>query len=124
MIEEVRSGARQEGSLTRRWYSSSEFDLYVWRESTHEIVQFQLYWKRPAKIHDADHIPEEAITWSREIGLQQAQVGEAGRYKAPVLIEHSEVEFAEIVAAFESDALPSNYPDIRFVLAKMAGQVR
>jgi len=121
MIEEVPSGARREGPLARRWYSSSHFDLYVWRESTHEIVQFQLFWKRPAKLHDEDHIPEEAITWSRDVGFQQAQVAEAGRYKAPVLNEHFGMELSELLEAFEQDAMPSNYPDVVFVMAKITG---
>ena len=120
-MEEVLGGARRDGLLARRWYSSNDFDLYVWRESTHEIVQFQLFWKRPTKIHDADHIPEEAVTWTRDTGIVRAQVAEAGRYKAPILIgtAGAGVAIDELVEAFIMDTDSSNYPGIQFVMAKL-----
>lgn len=121
MLEEITSGARREGTLSRRWYTDAHFDLYVWRESVHAIVQFQLVWKRPPKIHDSDHIPEEAVTWSRDGGIQQAQVGEAGRYRAPVLTEHSGIDLTEMVEALKQHAVPSNYPDVHFVMTKILG---
>ncbi len=120
MFDEVVSGARREGPLARRWYTDPHFDLYVWRESAHEIVQFQLFWKRPAKIHDTDHIPEEAVTWSRDCGLQQARVAEAGRYRAPILNEHSGIDLTEMIEAFKQHAVPSNYPDVHFVMSKLS----
>ena len=119
MLEEIRSGARKEGPLSRRWYCGPEFDLYVWRVSTHEIVQFQLSWKRPTKLHDPDTIPEEVLTWSREHGLRQDQRLEASGYRAPILTAGQGVHFDELVAAFAVAAEQSTYPDIRFTLREL-----
>jgi hypothetical protein len=120
MLEEVLSGARREGHLSRRWYTDANFDLYVWREAAHEICQFQLYWKRPAKLTDGDHIPEEAVTWSREGGVQLGQVADAGRYRTPILTGPSEIDLSEVITALRQHALPSGYPDVRFVLGKLS----
>ena len=119
MLEEVLADARREGDLARRWYTSVEFDLFVWRESTHVIVQFQLCWKRGARLEDADHIPEETITWHRDSGVRQHQVREADRYKTPVLQAGAGVAMDELVTALRGAEGNSGYPDVRFVLATL-----
>ena len=122
MLDEIRAGARKEGGLARRWYSGPDFDLYVWRESTHEIVQFQLAWKRPAMLHDQDHIPEEVIIWSREGGLRKGQVSESGRYRAPILDGGGAAQLQDLIEAFAHEAEQASYPDVRFASRKLQGQ--
>ena len=123
MLQEVLSGAGREGALSRRWYSCAEFDVYVWRAAGHDIVMFQLCWKRPARMHELEEVPEEVLNWSREGGIALGHIPASKGYATPIVNAGAGVTVAEIAAAFEQAARSSSYPDAQFVLCHMGGAI-
>lgn len=83
MLREIQHVHQVPGEPLRRWFTSNEFDLYVWCDDSGKITAFQLCYD---KAHS-----ERAFTWKRGVGSSHHAVddgeGRAFRHKAsPIFV--------------------------------------
>lgn len=104
------------GESPRRWFTSNEFDLYLWRDEFGEISSFQLYYDKSRG--------ERALIWKRGAGTSHFGVDDGERrpycYKGtPILVPDGRFD-AKRVAERLADAgnqLPAEI--LSFVLARI-----
>ncbi len=82
-LREIKQVRQNPGEPLRRWFTSNEFDLYVWCDDSGKITAFQLCYD---KAHS-----ERAFTWKRGVGSSHHAVddgeGRAFRHKAsPIFV--------------------------------------
>jgi hypothetical protein len=83
MLAECNRPGIPEGLLTKRWFTDSWFDLFVWIDSTGTVVSFQLCYDKPSDEH--------ALTWKRPATYYHQRVDDGenkpGKSKStPVLL--------------------------------------
>jgi len=72
MLREIRNVKQNDPALTRRWFQSDYFDLFVWAQGSGEISMFQLCYDLRRR--------ERAFTWKSDMGFFHDGVddGESG----------------------------------------------
>lgn len=99
--------------LFRRWLGDEYFDLYLWYDSTHKLMGWQLCYGKPNA--------ERAITWrAGHLQMQHEAIddGESspGRLKkSPVLHPDGPVDCREVAARFGSAIVGIEDADVRMV---------
>jgi len=108
MLREITPSRQVPGEPRRRWFTSSNIDLFVWLSENELPSGFQL-------CYDKQH-REHALTWTENTGFSHMAVdpGESrpARYKgAPLLVANGAVDAARILQEFrrESQAVPPEY---------------
>jgi hypothetical protein len=67
MLREIRGVEQRNPQLTRRWFQDEYFDLYVWLDTSGEVLRFQLCYERDTR-------RERALEWQRGRGFQHLAV--------------------------------------------------
>ena len=83
MLREIKEASQKRGEPKKRWFSSTNMDLFVWFNDDDEIVSYHLTYNKPKD--------EKALTWSEEHGFSQLGVDDGarpGKHPAsPLLVE-------------------------------------
>jgi|SRR5688572_30659077 len=108
MLREIPMARQVPGEPKRRWFTSSNIDLFVWVTDDDSAAGFQL-------CYDKQH-REHALTWTEATGFSHLAVdgGESrpARYKgAPLLVANGAFDAQRILAEFlrEAESLPVEY---------------
>lgn len=117
MLREITTARQVPGDPKRRWFTSANFDLYVWLDEGEAPIGFQLCYDKQSREH--------ALTWTASSGFTHMGVdgGESrpGRYKgAPILVANGMVDIAAIRDQFkrEANALPGEF--VRMIETRLA----
>ena len=117
MLREI--AARQvEGEPARRWFTSSEIDLFVWVGEDGAPSGFQLCYDKQAREH--------ALTWTPASGFSHMAVdgGESrpGRYKGtPILVANGAIDTEGILGQLRQEGATSLPPEfLQFVEGKIS----
>lgn len=88
MLREISSVNQNSASRIKRWFTSSNMDIFIWHDDNHCIEKFQCSYDKKAI--------EKAIIWSAKVGFTQLGVdsGErAGKYPlSPVYTEIIDID--------------------------------
>lgn len=111
MLREVTHVRQNEPEVTKRWFESEFFDLYLWQRDG-RIVHMQLCYNRFRP-------NESAISWKEGAGLFHDGVDGARRMQSPLLSGGGSFDAERVNARFlrESADLPIEIR--KFVLAKL-----
>ena len=108
MLREIPAARQISGESKRRWFTSSNIDLFVWLDSHDSPTGFQL-------CYDKQH-REHALTWTMKSGFSHMAVdgGEsrAARHKgAPILVANGAIDAQQLLEDFrrESRLLPVEF---------------
>jgi hypothetical protein len=115
-LREIALARQHPGEPRRRWFTSSNIDLFVWVDDAGAPVGFQLCYDKSSREH--------ALTWTEERGFSSMAVdgGESrpARYKgSPILVTDGIIDAPRILEGFrrEAGALPAEI--VRVVEAKL-----
>lgn len=115
-LREIALARQHPGEPRRRWFTSSDIDLFVWVDDAGAPVGFQLCYDKSSREH--------ALTWTEERGFSSMAVdcGESrpARYKgSPILVTDGIIDAPRILEEFrrEAGALPAEI--VRMVEAKL-----
>lgn len=111
MLREIANVRQGEPGVTKRWFESDFFDLYLWQHGD-AVFHMQLCYNR-------DRPGESAISWREGIGLFHDGVDAVRRTESPLLESGGSFDAEKVNARFlrESAALPIAVR--KFVLAKL-----
>jgi hypothetical protein len=111
MLKEYTQVRQIPGERKRRWFSSAEFDLFVWLNNDGSIAGFEL-------CYDKGH-SEHSITWHSDTGFSHMAVDDGenrpGKYKAtPIHIADGYFDVKRVYTVFksESQALPDEIANL------------
>ena len=115
MLVEILKATRQEGDLTRRWFTSVSLDLYLWQTETKEIQQFQLCHKRPARLSELDSIGEDVLTWTKDVGFRFDTIPDSRGYSSPLLIQSPAFDTTRLKSEYIEEVVGTVANDLAFV---------
>jgi hypothetical protein len=108
MLREISTSRQNSGEAKRRWFTSSNIDLFIWVNDQDAPTAFQL-------CYDKQH-REHALTWTEATGFSHMAVdgGESrpARYKgAPILVADGKIDARQILDDFlrEAKSLPAEF---------------
>jgi len=115
-LREIALARQHPGEPRRRWFTSSNIDLFVWVDEAGAPVGFQLCYDKSSREH--------ALTWTEERGFSSMAVdgGESrpARYKgSPILVTDGIIDARRILEEFrlEAGAVPAEI--VRMVESKL-----
>lgn len=115
-LREIALARQHAGEPRRRWFTSSNIDLFVWVDEAGAPVGFQLCYDKGSREH--------ALTWTEDKGFSSMAVdgGESrpARYKgSPILVADGAIDARRILEHFrrEAGAVPAQIA--RLVEAKL-----
>jgi hypothetical protein len=111
MLREIVKVSQNQPGLTKRWFESDFFDLYLWQRGD-DFTHMQLCYNRGRP-------GESAISWKEAAGLFHDGVDATRRTEAPLLESGGAFDAERVNARFlrESADLPIGVR--KFVLAKL-----
>lgn len=100
-LREIEVARQHPGEPRRRWFTSSNIDLFVWVDEAGAPVGFQLCYDKSSREH--------ALTWTEERGFSSMAVdgGESrpARYKgSPILVTDGVIDAPRILEEFRREA--------------------
>ena len=105
-LREIELAQQHPGEPRRRWFTSSNIDLFVWVDEAGAPVGFQLCYDKSSREH--------ALTWTEKNGFSSMAVdgGESrpARYKgSPILVTDGVIDAPRILEQFrlEAGAVPA-----------------
>lgn len=117
MLREISTARQVPGEDKRRWFTSSNIDLFVWVNDGGAPIGFQLCYDKQFREH--------ALTWTEEVGFSHMAIdgGESrpARYKgAPILVANGAVDARRILDEFRQEArsLPAEF--VQFIEVKVS----
>jgi len=69
VLREIHRVAQRSLERRKRWFQDEYFDLYIWQNNAHEVLELQLCYARGTG-------KERALTWRRGAGFDHAHVEE------------------------------------------------
>ena len=120
MLGECNKPGIREGALTKRWFTDSFFDLFVWSDDSGAIVSFQLCYEKPRDEH--------ALTWKQPSSYHHQRVDDGeckpGKSKStPVLIPDGAVNADALADRFNYASQRMDPAVARFVHQKILDYV-
>ena len=97
MLDEIGFPGEPDGTLIKRWFTDSYFDLYVWLDNDADFVSFQLCYNKPNDEH--------ALTWKKPSTYYHQRVDDGedrpGKNKStPVLLPDGAIDVRTIAERF------------------------
>jgi hypothetical protein len=116
MLTEYNYPGEQEGDFTRRWFSDSYFDLFVWLDKQGTIDKFQLCYNKS--------LDEHALTWKHPSSYYHQKVDDGenrpGKSKStPILVPDGMFEVSFITERFLHESLEINSEIKNFIHQKL-----
>jgi hypothetical protein len=115
MLMEISNTTQRPGEPRRRWFQSSEQDLYLWENESGEIVGFQLCYSKSQS--------ERALSWKVDSGLSHYRVDDGettGRSKnTPTLSIDHYFDREKILAQFSALAATAPQSVVDFVTKRI-----
>lgn len=116
MLNEYDFPGEPDGELTKRWFSDSFFDLYVWIDKGGEVASFQLCYDKPRDEH--------ALTWKRPGTYYHQRVDDGenrpGKSKStPVLLPDGAIDNHFIAERFTQESKDIDPEIATFVQTKV-----
>ena len=114
MLREIPSTRQNTDEPPRRWFTSHEFDLFVWAFSNQRVVKFQL-------TYDKDRT-EKALTWDVEEGFTHDKIHDqkaAQHPSSPVLITEAKPDISTIKEQFDVASTGIDEEIRQFVLRRI-----
>jgi len=115
-LREIVQVRQVSGEAPRRWFTSDEFDLYVWCGASGKVNAFQLYYDKPRSEH--------ALVWKRDARSGHFAVddgeGRPFRHKgSPILVADGHFDVARVAdrLAKAGGQVPRDILD--FILARL-----
>ncbi|MEJ5285315.1 MAG: hypothetical protein WHS77_09745 [Brevinematales bacterium] len=114
MLKEIKNVSQIPGEKKRRWFSSPDFDLFVFFEND-EIVEFQLSYNKKDK--------EKIVIWSKEVGFSHQAVDEGdhpGKIKrSPIIVPDGIFNKKEVLEDFIKESKNIDKKIANFVSEKL-----
>ncbi len=115
MLHEIRNTKQHPGEPHRRWFHSTEQDLYVWKAEDQRIIAFQLCYNKPHNEH--------ALYWREDRGFSHLRVddgeGTASTSQAPILLADGVFDAASVAQRFRALAIEIPATVAAFVLKRL-----
>ncbi len=116
MLDEIGPPGEPDGYLTKRWFTDSYFDLYVWLDAMANVASFQLCYNKPNDEH--------AFTWKRPKSYYHQRVDDGenrpGKNKStPVLLPDGAIDINSIAQRFSQASKNIDQKIATFVREKL-----
>lgn len=113
MLREITNTKQSRNEPKKRWFSSSNMDLFVWFNDDGEIISYHLTYD---KLHD-----EKALTWSEEKGFLHLDVDDGrrpGKHPgSPLLVQDGAIEPKKIVAMLKQNGAQLESSIMNFIIS-------
>ena len=115
-MREIAQVRQVPGEARRRWFTSGEFDLFVWCDETGTVKAFQLCYDKPRSEH--------ALVWKRDVHSAHFAVddgeGRPFRHKgSPILVADGRFDAARVADRLAKAGGKVPRDILQFVLARV-----
>ena len=139
MLREITAVQQDANGFLKRWFTSEEFDLYVWVKRSLKEQNYSHTTKKNIAETDLDSIDnkfekfdlfykklndEIAISWHQNSGFRYFKVdneSHSGKHpKSPIMVETSGVSLPDMLEKFEQELSEIDYRTASFIVEKLA----
>jgi hypothetical protein len=119
MLREIRNLKQNDPALTRRWFQSDYFDLFVWSDPDATVLMLQLCYDLRRN--------ERAITWKKDIGFFHDGVDDgegsgphgSGGNATPILVANGPYDAEKVNSRFMRESADMPVELRKLVLSKL-----